>query len=159
MEIPHSLVKLRAGYARMASATKRAREKTGEVMEQAISAVETAGVGFGFGFLEGQLDRPEDFELAGVPYPLLAGLVGHGLAFFGVGRGMETHLHALANGALTTHLNGLGRKMGQEYKARRAGGAVRGVDVSGALPPRRSVMGAGTGVTEQSLLDLAHQAD
>lgn len=155
-----SLTKAVAAYDRLKATTARAREASGEVMEQALTVVETGGAGFLFGLLEGQIDKPEDFELAGVPYPLLAGIVGHGLAFFGIGRGMEGHMHAVANGALTAHLNGLGRKMGQEMKAKRSGvPAVRGADVSNALPPRRVVMGAGTGVSERDLLEMAQNAD
>jgi hypothetical protein len=147
-----SLSKLEGQVARYQAATKRAREKAGEVTEQALQAAETVGTAFGFGVFEGRLQNPADFELAGVPIPLLLGVGAHAAAFLGVGRNMEPHLHAIGNGALAAHLNGLGRKMGSEMKTKAGSPKISGVDVSGALPP--AGVRQGTGITEADLAAL-----
>lgn len=150
-----SVSKLETQIARYKAATMRAREKAGEITAEALTAAETVGTAFGFGVFEGRLTNPADFEFAGIPIPLGLGIAAHAAAFLGVGRNMEPHLHAIGNGALASHLNGLGRKMGSDMKAKAGGAPVKlsGVDVSGALPPTR-----GTGITEADLLSLARDA-
>lgn len=111
-----SLTKARKYAESLKASTKRLREKAGEQAEAFLTTVETGGVAFGFGYWEGVIDDPEDFEIIGVPIPLAVGIAAHTLAFFGVGRGMENHIRAAGNGALAAHLNGVGRKLGSESK-------------------------------------------
>jgi hypothetical protein len=144
-----SLTKANQALERAQSATKRAREKAGEMTETAIGVVTTAGTAFGFGYLEGRVTDKKQFELVpGLPLPLAVGAAAHVFALLGVGRGMETHLKNIGNGALAAHLNGLGRQVGAKAKAT-AGVSGQG---PGVLPEG---MPRGAGVSMADLAALA----
>lgn len=138
-----ALVQARDKIARLQVSTRRAREKAGEMMQTALHTGEAVGTAFAFGFLEGSLDDPKKFELAGVPLPLAVGVGAHAFAAFGVGRGMEDHFKAIGTGALAAHLNGLGRAYGAKRKA------LAGPKVSGDHNDN------GMGVTAEDLEALA----
>lgn len=131
--------------ARLHKSTARAREKAGELMENVLLTTETVGTGFLFGFLEGRVENPDQFEIVkGVPYPLAVGVTAKLFSVLGVGRGMETHMNAVANGALTSHFNGVGRQMGKR---------VRTGEIENAYPVRGQVGPAkqGYGVSASDL--------
>ena len=139
-----SITKMRDTVSRLYATTKRAREKAGELTESVVTAAEVSGTAFAIGYWEGRIDKPEDFEVFGVPIPLAAGLGAHLFAIFGVGRSMESHMRSFGNGALAAHLNGVGRKLGQKAK-------ISSPAVSGELPPARR----GMGITEEMLAAAA----
>ena len=143
-----ALSKMRNQIERFKSATKNARAKAGELTETVLNTGETVGTAFAFGYYEGSVTDPKQFELFGVAAPLLAGLGAHVFALVGVGRGMEDHLRAIGNGALAAHLNGIGRQMGKKHPI--AAKAVSGDDTP-ALGARRE----GAGFTEQDLAAFA----
>lgn len=142
-----SLVRARDTITRLQQSTKRAREKAGELVESVVTAGEVSGTAFAIGFWEGRIQKPEDFEVFGVPIPLAAGLAAHTFAMLGVGRGMENHLRSVGNGALAAHLNGIGRKLGQRAK-------IAAPAVAGELPGA-SMNRQGAGITEEMLRNLA----
>lgn len=123
--------------------TARAREKAGEVMETAVTTAVSGGAAFALGVWEGRTSDPKQFEFFGVPAPLAIGIAAHGAALFGVGRGMERHFRALGDGALASHLNGIGRQTGAKWASR---GELSG-DAPASLPPSRR----GAGITEADL--------
>jgi hypothetical protein len=132
------LARMRHQVERFKMATKNARAKAGEVTEALLTLGETAGTAFAFGYYEGAVTSPKQFEFFGVPAPLLAGLGAHAFALLGVGRGMDEHLRAIGNGALASHLNGIGRQMGKAHPIK------TGEDDSpAALPAGRPHVGAG----------------
>lgn len=134
--------------------TRKAREKAGEVLENTLTAAETVGTAFAFGVWEGRVDKPEDFEIMGIPMPLFAGVGLQALALFGVGRGMEGHMRALGNGALSAHMNGIGRRMGSEMKAR---GGISGTAPRGSIPSNTATkVERGTGITQSDLEALVN---
>lgn len=144
------LMKLRDQVVRLQASTRRAREKAGEVMDHTLTAAETIGTSFAFGLWEGRISDPKHFELAGMPVPLVAGIAAHAFALLGVGRGMESHFHSVGNGALSAHLNGLGRRMGEEWKRKQALPLSPTAQLSpGGIPPV-----SGAGVTEASMRAL-----
>jgi hypothetical protein len=149
----HSLTLNRAKehIMRLQSTTRNARAKAGELMETAIEAVEIGGTAFAFGMWEGRAVDNKHFEIAGVPVPLATGVAGLGFGLFGVGRGMEKHFISIGCGALAAHLNGVGRRMGAEWK----------IKTSAALPPAavRGDFGQpsmrGLGISEADLARMA----
>lgn len=147
-----ALVKARDHIMRLQAATKRAREKTAEVMENVITSAETVGTSFAFGLWEGRITDSKQFELGGIPIPLLAGVSAHAFALLGVGRGMEDHLRAIGNGALASHLNGIGRRVGSQSKIKKSSvrGELNASDSRTSPIPRR-----GTGITEADLANMA----
>lgn len=145
-----ALIKARDHILRLQAATKRAREKSAEVMENVIVAGETVGSAFLFGMWEGRVDNPKHFELGGVPVPLLVGIGAHAFAMMGVGRGMEDHFRAVGNGALASHLNGIGRRVGAESKIKKSPVVT---PIKGELNSARQ----GVGITEADLANLAAQ--
>lgn len=130
--------------------TQKARAKAGEIMENAIASAEIGGTAFALGILEGRTPpgNKEAFEVMGVPIPLVTTLAAHAFALFGVGRGMESHFRAIGNGALATHLNGIGRRMGTEMLERQT---VSGDAGPASLPPKRE----GMSITADQLAELA----
>jgi hypothetical protein len=144
-----SLVKLKDKILRLQHGTARAREKAGEVMETVINAGETVGASFAFGLWEGRTNDPKQFEIAGVPVPLALGIASHAFAMFGVGRGMEAHFRNIGNGALSAHLNGIGRKMGAEWKAKQVSAPTAARGELNAAPMR------GVGITQADLAAYA----
>lgn len=137
-----SLTKVREELSRAHAATKRAREKAGEVMETVLDAGITGGTGYVLGVWEGRIAKKEQYELLGVPAPLAIALAGHAAALFGVGRGMEKHFRSVGNGGLTIHLNGLGRGQGQQWRAQHPDNpGLMGDESAGVLPTARRAVG------------------
>ena len=120
-----SINKAREHIMRLQQSTKKARAKAGELMETAIETAETVGSAFGFGMWEGRVQDPKHFEIGGMPIPLIVGVGAHAFALFGVGRGMDPHFRSIGNGALCAHLNGVGRRMGQQWAVKAGGSAQR----------------------------------
>ena len=149
----HSLTLNRAKehIMRLQSGLRNTRAKAGEIMETAIETVEIGGTAFAFGILEGRVETDKQFEIAGVPLPLAAGVAGLAFGLFGVGRGMERHFIAIGMGALSAHLNGIGRGMGAKWRETRTlpAGAV-----PVALRPGHTAI-HGLGISEADLARMA----
>lgn len=110
-----SITKLQKALVTAKKSSARAREKAGELMEQALDAALTGGSAWALGLWEGRAQNRKDYELFGVPAPLVVAAGAYAGMLFGVGRGMEQHVRSIGNGALAAHLNGLGRTMGQRW--------------------------------------------
>ena len=159
-----SLAKYKGMIERYKASTARAREKAGEAMETALDAGLVSGAAFAFGIWEGKVNDPEHFELVGVPVPLIAGIAGHAFALLGVGKGMEQHFRSVANGALASHLNGVGRRVGAEWdtkakdakaKAALPGSAPAAPAAPAALKGAAGQPQGGMGVSEAELIRAA----
>lgn len=111
-----AITRYKHALERAHASTKRAREKAGEVMQTAIDASLSSGTAFAFGIWNGRVGERKEYELFGVPAPLLAAVAAHGAAVMGVGRGMEGHLRSIGNGALSAHLFGIGSEMGKQWR-------------------------------------------
>jgi hypothetical protein len=144
-----ALTHLRNQVDRFKNSSKLARAKAGEVTEQILSIGEVAGTAFAFGYFDGKtVPGSKVFNPLGIPAPLLGGVLAHAAALLGVGRGMESHLKNIGNGALSAHLFHIGQEAGT--KARTAAPATKGdVDLLGAA--NRS----GAAVTESDLANMA----
>lgn len=112
-----SIAKLQNKLEAARKSSARAREKAGELMEATLDAALTGGTAFALGLWEGRAGEKKDFELFGVPAPLVVAGGAFAGMLFGVGRGMEKHVQSVGNGALAAHLNGIGRTMGQRWKS------------------------------------------
>ena len=132
------LVTLQKKAVSLQAATRRAREKAGEITERLVSSGETGAAALGFGYLSGRAGE-KPFEVAGVPIDLGSGIVALLLATMGIGRGMESHLTALGNGAIGCYLTKLG------YKA--------GLKVTAASGPMKILQGEA--LSDETMADLA----
>lgn len=106
------------------SAISRARtalQKADVVVEKVTHAMVTAGTAFAFGIAQG---RYAGIQIVGVPADLGAGVVLHALGFVGIGGKGAEYMHAAGNGALASYLTGLGRGIGQEWRAKAGGGTL-----------------------------------
>jgi len=142
-----SLVKAKKQIESLKQSSKRARAKAGEMTESLLTTGEVAGTAFAIGFWEGRIDNAKQFEIFSVPVPLAMGVGAHVFALLGVGRGMEGHLRSIGNGALAAHLNGIGRRLGQEAKTTKV---TSGVEMLG-----EGSKNSGIGITEEDLIYAA----
>lgn len=117
----------------------KARDEAMRTMSVAKGAVETGGTALLLGYWHGRTaaDNP-DFEQFGVPVDLALGIGLHGLGLFGVAKGFEDDIHAVANGALAHYAARAGMSMGAEATegAPSDQAAVAGVGY-GAFPQAR----------------------
>lgn len=82
-----------------------------EQMERAVGFVEMSTSAFGFGLVDG---RWGGVEFLGMPLPLLAAGVLHGIGFLGIA---SSHMHCFANGAAANYLTVLGQGIGAKMAA------------------------------------------
>jgi hypothetical protein len=140
--------KLQKRAVSLQASTKRARENAGQVVNHVVRTGEVAGTAFGLGVVQG---RTGGMAFFGVPLELGLGVGAHAFALLGVGRGAETHLAAVGDGALAAYFGTMGRGVGKTMK----GGAVSGSKQAGrGLPPRSQEM-QGEALTEEDLAELA----
>jgi hypothetical protein len=102
--------------------------KADEAVATAVTTAEVSAASFLFGLAQGKFGG---VALVGVPVDLLAGIGLHLAAFAGIGGKQVKHLHAFADGALASYMNGLGRQVGRSIqtpsdRARIATSAVKG---------------------------------
>lgn len=110
-----SLAKLQSRIQTLQASNKRAREKVGETMENVLHAAESTGTAYALGYLRGKADNPNKFELvSGVPTDLSVAAGAHLMALMGVGKGMESHLAAIGNGALASYAVVQGMRHGRK---------------------------------------------
>ncbi len=138
-------------YETALKATRRVREKAGETIEGLMNAGVCAGTGFALGALAGTLKDPAQWVVAGVPIPLWIAAGSHVAAFAGIGRGMDTHLRAVGNGALAVHAFGMGRKLIESRKTESSGEKISGEE----SPPLLGSARKGSGITEADLRAMA----
>lgn len=93
---------------------KKATEKADQVIEKVVRTAEISATAFGFGLIQGRYGA---IELAGIPIDLAAGVGGHILGFMGVGGNMNSHLHALSDGALACYAVTMGKGAGAQWKS------------------------------------------
>lgn len=141
-----AIARYKHALERAHASTRRAREKAGEMMETVLHAGESAASAFAFGVLEG---NGGPAEIMGIPTPLAAAAALHGLAAFGVGRGMESHFKALGTGALAAYAFSKGQYVGSKHKST-GQWSIRGED-GPSLPPRRQ----GAGITPSDVAAFA----
>jgi len=109
------LAKLRAKAARLQNATKRVREKAGEVVNNVVRTGEVSASAFAFGYAQQRFGR-EKMEVGGLHLALLGGTAAHVLSFMGISDGAEPHLRAIGDGALATYFFTLGRDVAVKTK-------------------------------------------
>ena len=120
-------------YESMRAATKRVRAKAGETGKNVLHTGESAGTGFLLGMMQGRAG--EELNIAGFPVSLGVGIVAHAFAFWGVGKGMDSHFRAVGDGGLTTFTVTKGMQIGTDMAARQG--------VSGD-PGRVQILGDGS---------------
>lgn len=122
------IAKLHKKALSLQMATRKAREKAGEVTERVVTAGETVGAALAMGYARARFgDKP--FEIAGVPIDMGAGIIGTILSIMGVGRGMEGHVAAFSNGSMAAYAAGIGYKAGLK-KTAESGPLVKGEALS-----------------------------
>lgn len=128
----NALAKLRDKLKSAQHATRRAREKAGEVVMEAVHTGEGMAIGFGAGVLYGRYPEAK-LELAGVPMDLGVGVGLKALALLGVSHGAGPHMNALGTGALTSFSLRKGLEVGADMakKANAAPGYSKTASVSG----------------------------
>lgn len=124
-----ALVPYRRPQFASGSTKSRASAAIGRNLNTVIQTAEVGAAAFACGIVQGVWPGR---SLWGVPYDLLAGLGLHVLAFAGVGKGYQKHMHALGDGALAAFLVTVGRDAGGELKRKYKIEGVSGIDgVSG----------------------------
>jgi hypothetical protein len=110
---------LRAKMARLHGATAKIRAKAGETMETLVRTGEISATSFALGVVHTRFADANNAPpmVMGVPVELLAGVAAHGLAFMGIGRGMESHLKAVGDASLGMYFATLGRGVGKQLKS------------------------------------------
>lgn len=99
------------------------REGAAEAVGVVLGIVEVNGVAFGFGVAQAKWgDDTKALKVAGVDADLLVGVAGHALAFAGVFKGQESHVHNIANGALAVWSHGKGLQVGEDWAANATSG-------------------------------------
>lgn len=137
-----SIMKMREELSRAHAATKRAREKGGEVLESAIDAGLAGLTGWVLGQWEGRSTRSEQFEVFGVPAPLATAVAAHVGAVFGVGRNMEPRLRAIGNAGVALHMRYIGHGQGEQWRAKNPDKpGLMGDDLPALPVARRSAVG------------------
>jgi len=111
---------VRASMERASARVRSMREKTEEVVGQAVAAAEVSGAAFGLGWVRG---RYGEVSVVGVPLDIGLAAVLHTTAFLGGGGKYAEHLHSVGNGALAVYLTTLGAKIGAEMR-QKAGGST-----------------------------------
>jgi hypothetical protein len=113
------LAALRSKMARLHGATSKMRAKAGETMETMVRSGEIAATSFALGVVHTRFadagNRPP--MVFGVPVELLGGVAAHAFALMGVGRGMESHMRAVGDGALAVYFSTVGRGVGKQMKS------------------------------------------
>lgn len=140
-------VRLRDQVSRFKHATRKAREKAGEVVTDLVRAAEVSGVAAALGYWAGTTkkaggDHPAFF---GIPADLAVGVASHVLGIMGVG-GAEDHFKAIGDGGLATYFSTLGYSAGLEGK-----GFLKGDSGQSSLPGKMS----GAALTADDLAKLA----
>jgi hypothetical protein len=112
---------------------KLALARADEAVATVITTTEVGAASFLFGLAQGKFGG---ISIVGVPVDLLSGLALHILAFAGIGGSNAHHLHAFADGAFASYLNGLGRSVGRSLqtetdRARIAASGVKGDETTG----------------------------
>ncbi len=126
-----SLTKARDAVQRMKASSARARKKAGETMETVVRTAEVSGTAFGLGILQARSGDPEGIKVAGVNLNLGIGLGAHLFGLLGVGRGMESHLKAVGDGALGVYAFTAGLGVGGDMISGEGGRT----EIMGALGP------------------------
>jgi len=104
------IVNFKQRVDRMTAKAKNVIERSRATMETVVTTTEVGAAAFLFGLAQGKFGG---IQIVGVPLDLLAGIGLHIAAFSGVGgKGNEKHLHAFADGALSSFFNHLGRDVG-----------------------------------------------
>ncbi len=114
------LQQVKSTVERARAQMSRAREKTEEVVGEAIRAAETGAAAFGLGWVRGRFG---EVSVLGVPVDVGAAAVLHGVAFLGGAGKYREHVHALGNGALAVYLTTVGAKVGDDMR-KKAGGST-----------------------------------
>jgi hypothetical protein len=152
-------MKLLSRIQNLQVATKKARHKAGEVVQDLVRVGEVA-VGAGvFGFWAGKrsLDKAATSgpNIFGVPADLAAGIACYAAALMGVA-GAETHFKAIGDGALGAYFSTLGYEYGKGANVGWKLPAVLGDGASaGSLPAHRA---SGESLTAEDLAKLAAKA-
>lgn len=152
-KMPTSIKKAQQQIQSLRMGTRRARQKAGEVTEKLVRTAEIGGTSFGFGFLNG---RQGGVELFGVPIELAVGIGANLFAMMGVGRGMETHLASVGDGALAAYFHTLGRGVGKAALTPKT--AVSGQNAGRGLGARSQEM-QGEGGMGMNSADLEYLAN
>ena len=129
-----SATKVRDIAERVTNKLATMREKTEEVMGQAIQAVEVTGTAAAFGYVNERYGTNGELAIPGlvaVPVDLAVFFGGHLLAFTGTMGKYGEHGHNIADGAGAAYGYRLGAKLGREAK----NPAVKGIEFAGWLPP------------------------
>ncbi len=108
---------------RARASLKRLREKSEEMTETVVGAVETSGAAFAMGVVQGRYGR---VEVGPVPVDLLSGLALHGAAFAGIGGRNSNHLHHLGNGCLASYMTTIGTGVGADLRKKSLSSGMAG---------------------------------
>jgi len=138
MMIPYSVAQrgystLKRSHERSLMSANKSKERTANMIATATTAAEVSFTSFLFGCAQGKFGG---VAMWGIPVDLVSGLGLHILGFTGVaGAKYGHHLHALADGALASYMNGLGRSVGRSFQTDtdRANIAAAAATVSGDI--------------------------
>jgi len=135
--------KLKNRLASLKRSSAKAREKAGESVERLLMSAEVGGTAFAFGQVQA---RYGGVNILGVPADLGVGIAANVMSILGVGRGMETHLANIGNGALAAYAFKTGHDMG-----------VKSMQAAGKAIPQRPTRLLGeedSEVSGESLSDI-----
>ena len=145
-------MKLLSRIQNLQVATRKARHKAGEVVQDLVRVGEVAIGAGAFGFWAGKRSlvagATSGPSILGVPADLAAGLACYAAALMGVA-GAETHFKAIGDGALGAYFSTMGYEYGKGAKLLSPWKAPA---VLGELPAHRA---AGESLTAEDLAKLA----
>ncbi len=103
---------------RLKGQMQRIKLRAKDQMENALTTAATVGTGLALGYARGRMSegRDDDFEVAGVPIDVLAGVSMLGLSYFGAFGQYEKVGLAVGNGALTSYAVLKGVELGHTAK-------------------------------------------
>lgn len=109
----HDLTRFASQTDRMKKAGEKVKHKVEGALRQVVRTTEISSMAFGASVLKGKVG---EIALLGVPAELAVGLGGHLLGFFGIGGGMNHHLHNFADGAVASWVCGRGLAIGKTMR-------------------------------------------
>lgn len=151
-----SMKKLQRQLASAKKSSLRMRRKARAGVETVLRTGEVCATSFVFGAIKGRTGKNP--EIAGVPLDLGAGILGHVLAMFGIGGGMDTHLRGFADGALSSFSHTQGAAIGANMAAKVSGFPTPEIsgngypEIAGWSDPTSEEMAGGYGLTEEDLV-------
>jgi hypothetical protein len=159
-----SLAKFKAIQKKLENAQKKVmkiREVADDKVAHMVRTTEVAAGAFAFGlahgYANGDVASLAD-NVGGIPTPLAGALALHGLALFGIGGDMASHLHSFGDGALAAFASNFGRQIGA-IKASNPSAKLGDVIKSAIKPGDQMTLTAGfDGVAGQRLSDAEIQA-